>query len=124
MKAVEERKTHDASGGVIVFEGFAPWKEHLFNIEASLAIPTSEQPIYILYPDGDKGAYRIQAVPVTAESFGSRKALPEAWRGLRDEELSVKMGIEGGVFVHAAGFIGGNLSLQGALAMARGALAA
>ena len=53
------------------------------------------------------GNWRVQAVPVSPESFESRKALPEAWRGLRDEELSRVSGIEGGIFVHASGFIGG-----------------
>lgn len=44
---------------------------------------------------------------MSPESFDSRKALPEAWRGLRDEELSRVSGIEGGIFIHASGFIGG-----------------
>ena len=52
-------------------------------------------------------------------SFASRKPLPTAWRGLRDEELSAKTGIPGGVFVHASGFIGGNATEEGALQMAR-----
>lgn len=33
--------------------------------------------------------------------------MPEQWRGVRDAELSQVSGVEGGVFVHAAGFIGG-----------------
>lgn len=48
-------------------------------------------------------------MPITPESFESRKALPEVWRGLRDEALCETSGIEGGVFVHASGFIGGAL---------------
>nr|ASF90252.1 hypothetical protein SPAR05040 [Bartheletia paradoxa] len=119
--AVNERFKYDKSGGIIVFHDFAPWKEHLFNIESSLSIPTSEQPIYVLYPD-EKAQWRIQAVPVSSESFQSRKALPEAWRGVRDDELSTKTGIPGCIFVHAAGFIGGNRTLEGALGMARGGL--
>ena len=49
----------------------------------------------------------MQAVPVSPESFESRKALPEAWRGLRDDELSRVSGVDGCVFIHASGFIGG-----------------
>jgi uncharacterized UPF0160 family protein len=60
-----------------------------------------------VYPDDTSGSYRVQAVPVSSESFDSRKALPEAWRGLRGEELSEKSGVEGGIFVHASGFVGG-----------------
>lgn len=50
---------------------------------------------------------------------GCRLSLVEAWRGLRDEELCSASGIEGSTFVHTAGFIGGNKTLDGALAMAR-----
>lgn len=57
-----------------------------------------------------------------AGSFESRKKLPAAWRGLRDQELSTVSGIPGGVFVHAGGFIGGNDTYEGALAMAVKAL--
>lgn len=48
--------------------------------------------------------------------------MPEAWRGLRDAELSNASGIPGCVFCHASGFIGGNETYNGALAMARASL--
>lgn len=67
----------------------------------------ANQATYVVYPDETAANWRIQAVPVTPESFESRKALPEAWRGLRDDELSKASGIEGGIFIHASGFIGG-----------------
>jgi len=61
-----------------------------------------------VYPD-ESGNWRVQAVPVSPESFESRKALPESWRGLRDDVLSETSGVSGGIFVHASGFIGGKL---------------
>ncbi|KAH0444939.1 hypothetical protein IEQ34_025529 [Dendrobium chrysotoxum] len=81
-------------------------KEHLFELEKTLQISEAEKPLYIVYPD-ESGKWRIQAVPKSPESFESRKALPEPWRGLRDEELSNKTGIPGCIFIHASGFIGG-----------------
>jgi uncharacterized UPF0160 family protein len=51
-------------------------------------------------------------------SFALRKGLPSAWRGLRGAELHAASGVPGGVFVHAAGFIGGHDSENGALQMA------
>lgn len=97
--------------------------------------------MYVLYPDETGGNWRIQAVPVSPDSFDSRKALPEQWRGLRDEKLSEVAEIDGGIFVHASGFIGGkactinatplaltnfnfsgNKTKQGALLMAKKAL--
>ena len=80
------------------------------------------RPYYVLYPDGSSGAYRIQAIAVHPTSFDTRHPLPSEWRGLRDDVLSQKSGIPGCIFVHAAGFIGGNKSFEGALAMARKAI--
>lgn len=110
--------TSRQSTEIVVFETFLPWKDHLFQIEKELQI--ENKILYVLYPDGK--AWRIQAVPKAITSFESRKPLPEAWRGVRDEKLSEVSGIEGGIFVHAAGFIGGNKSKQGALEMAQKAL--
>jgi len=51
-----------------------------------------------------------------------RRSLPECWRGLREDALTEKSGIDGCVFVHASGFIGGNRTYEGALQMAQRAL--
>ncbi|PWN48296.1 metal-dependent protein hydrolase [Violaceomyces palustris] len=111
----------DAQGRILVFEGFASWKDHLFTLEKTIPIPEEEKPIYVVYPD-ESGKWRVQAVPESPESFVSRKALPEKWRGIRDDQLSELSGIEGCIFVHQSGFIGGNQTKQGALRMAREAL--
>ena len=60
----------------------------------------------------------VQAVPESENSFALRLPLAKPWLGLRDRELSEASGIEGGVFVHVNGFIGGNASKAGAMAMA------
>lgn len=82
-------------------------KEHLFDIESEDVSSTPPAATYIVYPDEFSGDWRVQAVPVSPESFESRKALPEKWRGLRDDVFSETSGIQGGIFVHASGFIGG-----------------
>jgi uncharacterized UPF0160 family protein len=66
--------------------------------------------------------WRVQAVTVEGKSFENRLSLPDSWRGLRDEALVAVTNIPGCRFVHAAGFIGGNDSYEGALEMARAAL--
>ncbi|KAG8833008.1 hypothetical protein FRC18_004273 [Serendipita sp. 400] len=104
---------------VVVFESFAPWKEHLFELEKELGV--EGQTIYVLYPD-ESGKWRIQAVPVSPESFESRKALPQEWRGLRDDTLSGITGVPGCIFVHASGFIGGAQTREAVEALARHAL--
>jgi uncharacterized UPF0160 family protein len=84
-------------------------KDHLFELEADDDVPSmqSGQAIYIVYPDDTAAQWRIQAVPLAPQSFQSRKALPEAWRGLRDDKLDEVTKVEGCVFIHASGFIGG-----------------
>jgi len=121
-KVFSSRHEVHPSGRVMLVEVFAPWKEHLFDIEEQAQTDASETPYYIIYPDEFGGNWRVQAVPVTPDSFESRKALPEQWQGIRDEKLSEVSGIPGGIFVHASGFIGGNKTKQGALDLAFKAL--
>lgn len=124
QKAYLKRFEHDASGRILVFDGQSvPWKDHLYTLEGANK-DSSSKVLFVLYPEkpAPDAKWRIQCVPESKDSFQSRKSLPEAWRGLRDEELSEITGIPGGVFVHAAGFIGGNTSFGGAKAMAVKAL--
>jgi uncharacterized UPF0160 family protein len=121
--AYSQRLEHDAEGRILVFPGQSvPWKDHLYSLEAEDA--SDKKVLYVLYPESQvpDAKWRVQTVSVTKDSFESRKPLPEAWRGFRDEQLSEITGIPGGVFVHAAGFIGGNKTFDGAKAMAVKAL--
>ncbi len=107
----------------MVFEAqSAPWKDHLHTLEEESGL--SGKILYVLYPENTTpgSKWRVQTVPVSKDSFQSRRSLPEHWRGFRDEKLDEISGIPGCVFVHAAGFIGGNQTFEGALAMARKAL--
>lgn len=123
VKAMDNRFEHDAKGRILVFEIAIPWKDHLFTLEEELGIKEDQKTLYVLYGEGHgKPGWRIQCVPVSKESFESRKPLPEAWRGTRDGDLSEISGISGGVFVHASGFIGGNKSFGGVLEMAKKSL--
>ena len=138
--AYADRKKHDARGRIMVFEQSVPWKDHLYTVEENhhhhhpppppttenqeaaqdQAEDTEEKVLYVLYPESTspESKWRIQAVPVTKDGFDSRKALPHSWRGLRDDKLDEVTAVQGGVFVHASGFIGGNRSWQGVKEMA------
>lgn len=121
--AYAKRLSYDSKGRILVFDGQSvPWKDHLYTLEAQEG--GDAKVVYVLYPEKPTpdAKWRIQAVPVTKDSFESRKPLPEAWRGFRDEKLDEVSGVSGGVFVHAAGFIGGNKTFQGAIDMAVKAL--
>jgi len=122
-KAYAKRLEYDSKGRILVFDGQSvPWKDHLYTLEGQDG--GESKVLYVLYPEKPTpdAKWRIQCVPVTKDSFESRKPLPEAWRGFRDEKLDEISGVSGGVFVHAAGFIGGNKSFEGAKAMAIKAL--
>jgi len=121
QQAIEGRHEVDSSGEIIQLpQGGVPWKEHLYELEAELSL---QPPIkFCLYEDDREHKWRIQAVSESAGSFINRKSLPKAWQGLRDAELDKVSGIPGCVFVHASGFIGGNLTRDGVLEMARRAL--
>ncbi|XP_057862047.2 uncharacterized protein LOC131070499 isoform X2 [Cryptomeria japonica] len=119
-ESVRARQEIDSSGEIVVLKRFCPWKLHLFELEQELKIEPSIK--YVLYEDERGQQWRVQAVAVSPDKFESRKPLPESWRGLRDEDLSRQCDIPNCVFVHISGFIGGNKSFEGALAMAKAAL--
>nr|CDJ80193.1 Metal-dependent protein hydrolase domain containing protein [Haemonchus contortus] len=122
-KAIEESSQVDSSGRIIYIScGGVPWKEHFFDLEEEKGL-ASRRMTYVIFEDTTAKSYRIQAIPNSRLStFDNRMALPKSWRGLRDDQLSDVSGIPGCIFVHTTGFIGGNQTLEGALAMARKAL--
>lgn len=97
------------------FEQACPWKSHLYDIEDEQNM--SGKIKFILFKDDREGKWRVQAVNEMG-SFALRKGLPAKWRGLRGAELDAESGLQGCVFVHAAGFIGGHDTAEGALKMA------
>jgi uncharacterized UPF0160 family protein len=127
LEAFNDRFKHDPSGKIMVLphrkEGL-PWSDHLYTLEAFTNTPEDKKVLYVLFPEnGDASTkWRIRSVSMEGAGFTNRKDLPDAWKGLRDEELSKVSGIGGGVFIHASGFIGGNKTFDGALAMAKKAV--
>ena len=109
----------DVDSHILILPQYCPWIDHLFELEVEKNIVGKY--LYCVFSD-DKGGARIRAVPAAPGSFASRKALPTPWRALRDQELSDLINIEGCVFVHNSGFIGGNQTFDGAMAMARAAV--
>lgn len=124
VDALDKATDIHPSGRVIALESSCPWKEHLLDLEKERHLDTADKNIlYVLYPESSpEGNWRIQCVPVRPEGFENRKSLPEAWRGFRDDELSRISGVDNCIFVHAAGFIGGNKSRHGIYEMAKLAL--
>ena len=115
-QALLKRQATHASAEVIVLEhSGCPWKTHLYQLERKHAVTKLVK--FVLYIDS-AGMWRVQAVTAEGPAFTNRLGLREPWRGLRNEELVAASGIPGAKFVHAAGFIGGHATYEGALAMA------
>ncbi|VBB30191.1 unnamed protein product [Acanthocheilonema viteae] len=123
IHAVTHRFDIDKSGQIFCLEsGGMPWKDHFFLVEEQLHLKNDDV-IYVIYEDNANAQWRVQAIPVSQKQpFENRLPLPEAWRGLRDAELTKVTDIPGCIFVHPTGFIGGNKSMQGVIEMARKSL--
>lgn len=94
-------------------------RNHLYELEKQYDIDPLVK--FVLYTD-QAGMWRVQAVTIEGKQFENRLSLPKEWRGVRDEDLVNVTKIPGSRFCHAAGFIGGNDTYEGALAMAKEAL--
>ncbi|MDB4983857.1 MAG: hypothetical protein JWM20_36 [Patescibacteria group bacterium] len=86
------------------------------------------EPIFIIYLNEKGGRtddWRVEAVPVSFRNFASRKYAPESWRGLPEEseELRAVTGVPDVRFCHPSGFLFGAKSFEGALKLAKMALA-
>ncbi|XP_055345826.1 MYG1 exonuclease-like isoform X2 [Paramacrobiotus metropolitanus] len=116
--ALLKRFEIDPSGQIVRLPvGGCPWQDHLLQLEQEQQLNTEQQIKFVLYQD-DQQHWRVQAVPIAIGSFITRLPLPEPWRGLINETLSQMSGIPGCIFAHHSGFIGGNTTYDGALAMA------
>ena len=94
-KAIEESKD-----GIVILKKYVPWKEFIVNSENEKAKDIN----FVVFPS-KRGGYNVYAVPIEIGSFENRKALPQSWRGKRDEELQRVTGVKTARFCHNAGFI-------------------
>ncbi|XP_047510826.1 MYG1 exonuclease [Pieris napi] len=117
--ALETRFEVHKSGKILEFKERFPWKEHLFDLEEEMGLIGEVN--YVVFND-KPNSWRVQAIPVAPVSFVTRKPLHEKWWGVRDDLLSDIAGIKDCVFCHSTGFIGGNCTREGAIAMAEASL--
>ncbi len=65
----------------------------------------AEHPTEFLLHPGVDDSWRVVAIPPSRESFDKKVPLPQAWAGLKDEELEEVTGVKGAVFCHKNSFI-------------------
>ena len=82
------------------------------------------EPLFVVTPDrGPSGNWRAHAVRVNTNSFVSRLSFPKEWAGKRDVELARISGVSDAVFCHNKLFTVAAKSKEGAIKLARKALA-
>jgi len=98
---------------LIELERGMPWHREL--------VANAPEALFVVYPrEQDWG---LQAVPKALGEFANRKDLPASWAGMTDAELAAVTGVPDARFCHAGRFMAVADSRDGALALARRALA-
>jgi uncharacterized UPF0160 family protein len=77
------------------------------------------EPLYVIYPRNITSDWGIEAVSVNPKTFSNRKNFPEAWGGLRNEELEKVTGVEGSIFCHRGLFLAVAKTKEGAMKLAQ-----
>ncbi|VVC44683.1 Metal-dependent protein hydrolase,RNA polymerase II, heptapeptide repeat, eukaryotic [Cinara cedri] len=122
ISALDKRFQTHKSGRILELSSPCPWKEHYFLLEEELGNDLNPKIDYVIFQDVSNNSWRIQAMPISVDSFELRRSLPKSWCGLRDDELSTISGVQNCVFCHINGFIGGNKSRAGVIEMAEKAI--
>ena len=94
-------KINAVNGPILVMDQFiGGWLEEVLNTDS----PKAAGLLFAVFPAAN-GDWNIQAIPPSKEDMmGQRKSFPDAWRGLKDEELIESSGVGTAVFCHKAGF--------------------
>ena len=81
------------------------------------------EPLYVIYPRKTDNTWGVKAVREDAKMFKNRKDFPKTWGGLWDEELQKITGVSDAVFCHRGLFLVVVKSKEGAVQLAKLALA-
>jgi uncharacterized UPF0160 family protein len=81
------------------------------------AMARHPEPLFVIYERSD-GKWSAKTTRINPVEFAPRKAFPESWRGLRDQEFARVSGVSDAVFCHDGGFIAVARTKQGAYALA------
>lgn len=100
---------------ILIMDRSMPWN--------STAFKHGFNTLFAVYPAQKNGQWMVDTMPIEPGSYSQKKPLPAEWAGLVDNELATVSGIPDAVFVHLKRFCGAAKSKEGAIAMARKALA-
>jgi uncharacterized UPF0160 family protein len=98
---------------IIEFSQGMPWKD--------VVLAESSAALVVIYPRVND--WGLQTVPVERQGFANRRDLPAEWAGLEGPALQSVTGVPDAVFCHVSRFMAVAGSREGALALARLAVA-
>jgi uncharacterized UPF0160 family protein len=75
--------------------------------------------LFVIYPRTVTGDWGAKALRDGTKTFKNKKDFPEAWAGLRDEELQKITGVHDAVFCHRALFLSVAQTKEGAVKLAQ-----
>jgi uncharacterized UPF0160 family protein len=113
LLSVEQvRQAEVLEEGRVLFlkNGAVPWTQ----------VVRKEMPkvLFVISHNIGEQRYMIHTIPVSGDSFAARADLPEAWAGLRDEQLAAVTGVHDAGFCHNGRFIAAAKSYEGIRRMA------
>lgn len=117
-EAISMAAAEKAEGGIAILPQFVGgWQKTICQYNDK----EDDKVKLVVFKSGS--TYRVQVVPVAADSFDSLIKLPEAWGGLRGEDLTKASGIPEAIFCHPGRFIAGWQTEEEAVAAAKAAIA-
>lgn len=103
------------TAALLVLDRALPWAPGVFEAHPHLR--------YVIYPEGS-GHWLVTAVSQRQGVRTPRQPLPAEWAGLSGQFLADVSGVPGATFCHRGRFLAGHRTREGALQLARQALAA
>lgn len=86
-------------------------------------LDTHPEILFLVKPEVDFTKWKVNAVRAEEHRFKNRKNLPATWAGKEGEELVAITGVPDAMFCHNGLFVAGAASKEGAIALAKLALA-
>lgn len=114
-KSLVEKSIAKSDGEILILEQSLPWKSTVKETDIK----------FVIFPS-NRGGYCIQTVEYRdeeTEEFTMRVPFPKRWRGMDEQELKNITGIEDARFCHSSGFLSTAETLEGAIKMAKAAIA-
>jgi len=99
---------------IIVLDKNYPW-EYIIN--------NFPEPLFVIHFQEVNNSWQVEAVKENPKTFVNRKNFPKSWAGLRDQDLQNVSGVSDAIFCHRGLFLAVAETKEGAIELAKIALA-